>query len=192
MASSTEKKDVAVASGSDVHGQSLSTPTETITPSRLENIGTGYTDDPYDLRPLKREEEEIQVPLKDWLRKKNKQRRLVQEYYAKQNALIDAYLGSANEEQAQIDDTLQYGGKVKFAANASTAVNFFLFGIQLYAAITTGSLALFATAADAFMDLVSSIVIQITSRLAATPNLRKFPVVRAIRLPSAKTRTDAL
>jgi hypothetical protein len=34
--------------------------------------------------------------------------------------------------------------------------NFFLFVIQLYAAVTTGSLALFATAADAFMDLVSS------------------------------------
>jgi Co/Zn/Cd efflux system component len=62
--------------------------------------------------------------------------------------------------------------------NASFVVNFFLFIIQMYAAISTGSLSLFATAADAFMDLVSSCVMLITSRMAARPSVYKYPVGR--------------
>ena len=48
----------------------------------------------------------------------------------------------------------------------------------MYAAISTGSLSLFATAADAFMDLVSSCVMLVTSRLAARPSVYKYPVGR--------------
>lgn len=43
------------------------------------------------------------------------------------------------------------GPKIKFAIYMSSGVNFCLFVIQMYAAITTGSLSLFATAADAFV-----------------------------------------
>jgi len=75
-------------------------------------------------------------------------------------------------------DTLENGPKVKFAVNASFVVNFFLFVIQMYAAISTGSLSLFATAADAFMDLVSSCVMLVTSRMAARPSVYKYPVGR--------------
>ena len=67
---------------------------------------------------------------------------------------------------------------MKFAVNASFVVNFCLFIIQMYAAISTGSLSLFATAADAFMDLVSSFVMLITSRMAARPSVYKYPVGR--------------
>lgn len=35
------------------------------------------------------------------------------------------------------------------------------------------------------MDLVSSIVMLVTSRLAAKPNVRKFPVVRMILPPTS-------
>lgn len=69
------------------------------------------------------------------------------------------------------------GPKIQIAIYGSFVTNFCLFIIQLYAAISTGSLALFATAADAFMDLVSSIVMLITAHLAATPS-KKFPVGR--------------
>lgn len=106
-----------------------------------------------------------------------RKQRKVKKYYNRQNALIDAYLGSGEEEQFEIDDALKNGGKVKFAVNASFLCNFGLFIIQMYAAVSTGSLSLFATAADAFMDLVSSIIMLITSRLAAKPNIHKFPVV---------------
>ncbi|KAI0426264.1 cation efflux family-domain-containing protein [Xylaria sp. FL1042] len=68
--------------------------------------------------------------------------------------------------------------RIKFAVNASFAVNSGLFVIQVYAAASTGSLSLFATAADAFVDLVSSFIIWITSRVAAQPSVYKYPVGR--------------
>lgn len=78
--------------------------------------------------------------------------RKIRKYYNRQNALIDAYLGSLDEEAAEIEDNLKNGGKVKFTVYGSSTVNFFLFIIQMYAAVSTGSLALFGTAADAFVN----------------------------------------
>ncbi|ORY17923.1 cation efflux family-domain-containing protein [Clohesyomyces aquaticus] len=102
----------------------------------------------------------------------------MKKFYNRQNALIDQFLQSGDEERLAALDTLEFGPKVKFAVNASFLVNFFLFVIQMYAAISTGSLSLFATAADAFMDLVSSCVMLVTSRLAARPSIYKYPVGR--------------
>ena len=48
-------------------------------------------------------------------------------------------------------DQAKNGWKVRVAINASSSVNLCLFIIQLYAAISTRSLTLFATAADAFV-----------------------------------------
>jgi cation diffusion facilitator family transporter len=106
-----------------------------------------------------------------------KYRQLAQ-FYSRQNEQIDSLLESSDEERLQALDAEKNGWRVKVAVNASFMVNFCLFVIQLYAAISTGSLSLFATAADAFMDLVSSIVMLVTSRLAATPNPIKYPVGR--------------
>jgi hypothetical protein len=111
------------------------------------------SDDPYALRGYKREDgsnDSTPVDTSNLTRRKGKK---VKKYYNRQNALIDAYLGSHEEEQLEIEDTLKNGGKVKFAVNASFVVNFFLFIIQMYAAISTGSLSLFATAADAFVSI---------------------------------------
>jgi cation diffusion facilitator family transporter len=108
----------------------------------------------------------------------NGQYRKIKDYYTQQNEMIDTFLQSGDEEHLDAEDKAKNGGKVKFAVNASFAVNFCLFVIQLYAAISTGSLSLFATAADAFMDLVSSIVMLVTSRLAAKPSQQKYPVGR--------------
>lgn len=105
-------------------------------------------------------------------------KRHMKKFYTRQNALIDQFLQSGDEERLAALDTMENGPKVKFAVNASFVVNFCLFVIQLYAAISTGSLSLFATAADAFMDLVSSIVMLITSRMAARPSVYKYPVGR--------------
>nr|KMM71696.1 cation diffusion facilitator 1 [Coccidioides posadasii RMSCC 3488] len=104
--------------------------------------------------------------------------RKIKAYYTKQNALIDQFLQSKDEEALAVQDFQRNGGKVKWAVNLSFMVNFCLFIIQLYAAISTGSLSLFATAADAFMDLVSSIVMLTTSRMAARPKPHKYPVGR--------------
>ncbi|KAH7073942.1 cation efflux family-domain-containing protein [Paraphoma chrysanthemicola] len=102
----------------------------------------------------------------------------MKKFYTRQNALIDQFLQSGDEERLAALDQVENGPKVRFAVNASFLVNFFLFIIQMYAAISTGSLSLFATAADAFMDLVSSCVMLITSRMAARASVYKYPVGR--------------
>lgn len=71
----------------------------------------------------------------------------------RQNALIDMYLNAHREEELALEDHQNNSWKVKLAVNGSFAVNLFLFCIQAYAAISTGSLSLFATAADAFVSL---------------------------------------
>jgi hypothetical protein len=136
---------------------------------------TNPNDDPLDLGKHKREnvsqrQMKVDHPAAD--------KRRMKKYYTRQNALIDQFLQSGDEERLAALDTIEYGPKVKFAVNASFAVNFFLFVIQMYAAISTGSLSLFATAADAFMDLVSSVVMLTTSRMAARPSVYKYPVGR--------------
>ena len=59
---------------------------------------------------------------------------------------------SQTMNQVQAEEMERMGPKIKFAVYASFTVNFCLFVIQMYAAISTGSLALFATAADAFVS----------------------------------------
>ncbi|KAI2784475.1 hypothetical protein F4815DRAFT_500872 [Daldinia loculata] len=102
----------------------------------------------------------------------------LKKFYTRQNELIDQFLGADDEERLQVEEDARVAPKIKFAVNASFTVNFCLFVIQLYAAVSTGSLSLFATAADAFMDLVSSFVMLITSRMAARASIYKYPVGR--------------
>ncbi|ESZ98184.1 hypothetical protein SBOR_1412 [Sclerotinia borealis F-4128] len=165
-----------------------SSPTSTLPIHPLPNITpimsygsaeTAYNADPYSLTDLKKEDISIAtLRTQHPGQKRTRNVKKIKSFYNKQNALIDAYLASSDEEAAEVEDGIQNGGKIKFAIYASSTVNFFLFIIQVYAAVSTGSLALFATAADAFMDLVSSIVMLITSRIAAKPNITKFPVGR--------------
>ncbi|KAI0413162.1 hypothetical protein EKO27_g4942 [Xylaria grammica] len=122
----------------------------------------------------------------------------LKKFYTQQNKLIDQFLGAEDEERLQVEEDARMAPRIKFAVNASFAVNFGLFIIQVYAAASTGSLSLFATAADAFVraytsspalrefvpltcsqvDLVSSFIIWITSRVASQPSVYKYPVGR--------------
>lgn len=81
---------------------------------------------------------------------KGKPRKL-KKFYTRQNALIDQFLGSGDEERLAALDLEENGGKIKIAVYGSFLINLGLFAIQLYAAISTGSLSLFATATDAFV-----------------------------------------
>ncbi|KAK3898641.1 cation efflux family-domain-containing protein [Staphylotrichum tortipilum] len=108
----------------------------------------------------------------------NGNKRKLKKYYTRQNELIDQFLGANDEERATAVEEARLVPKIRFAVHASFSVNFCLFVIQMYAAVSTGSLSLFATAADAFMDLVSSFVMLITSKLAARPSVYKYPVGR--------------
>ncbi|KAK4676961.1 hypothetical protein QC764_409500 [Podospora pseudoanserina] len=156
-ASTAAEKEVAIPAG----------PTRQATTTSLA--------DPLDIARHRRENIS-QKQMKIEHPKGNKRR--LKKYYAQQNALIDDFLGADDEEQVAIEKDAKYAPKIKFAIRGSFVINFCLFVIQLYAAISTGSLALFATTADAFMDLVSSFVMLIASWLAARPSVYKYPVGR--------------
>lgn len=147
----------------------------TVAKDQILEVKTLSGDDPLDLGRHRRSnvsQRQMKIDHPQANKKKMKK------FYNRQNALIDQFLQSGDEERLAALDTIENGPKVKFAVNASFTVNFFLFVIQLYAAISTGSLSLFATAADAFMDLVSSIVMLVTSRMASRPSVYKYPVGR--------------
>jgi ABC-type multidrug transport system fused ATPase/permease subunit len=145
------------------------------TRSAKDDITVTVDADPLDLGKHRREGLSQQQMKQDFPLAKPKH---MKKFYTRQNALIDQFLQSGDEERLAALDHLENGPKVRFAVNASFVVNFCLFIIQIYAAVSTGSLSLFATAADAFMDLVSSVVMLVTSRMAARPSVYKYPVGR--------------
>lgn len=72
-------------------------------------------------------------------------KRKLRKYYTRQNELIDQFLGAGDEERAGVAEEVKMGPKIRFAVNASFGVNFCLFCIQLYAAVSTGSLSVWHT-----------------------------------------------
>ncbi|KAJ2491197.1 hypothetical protein IWW47_005074, partial [Coemansia sp. RSA 2052] len=82
------------------------------------------------------------------------------EFYSRQNQFIEQCLSSMNQSdalrqrrEAELD---AQDLKVRIASYGSLIANIVLFGLQLYTAISSKSLSLFATMADSFMDLLSS------------------------------------
>lgn len=142
---------------------------------QIVEVRTLSGDDPLDLGRHRRSNVTRRQMKSEHPAAKEKQ---MKKFYTRQNALIDQFLQSGDEERLAALDMEENGPKVRFAVNASFVVNFCLFIIQMYAAISTGSLSLFATAADAFMDLVSSVVMLVTSRMASRPSVYKYPVGR--------------
>ncbi|KAI9330075.1 cation efflux family-domain-containing protein [Obelidium mucronatum] len=117
---------------------------------------------------LKTRDEIAQLKAQTASRKKG---RGVEAYYEKQNHLIEQM---RNPTQSEDDDAGLL--KVKIAIYGSLAANILLFCLQLFASVTSGSLALFATMADAFMDLTSNSVLIIANVLASRKgNNQKYP-----------------
>lgn len=67
-------------------------------------------------------------------------KRKMKKFYSRQNEMIDQFLGADDEERLQVEEDIRVAPKIKFAVNASFVVNFCLFVIQMYAAVSTGSL----------------------------------------------------
>jgi hypothetical protein len=110
---------------------------------------TALDDDPMELSQWKRLNVTTKQLKADYPKAKI---RKMKKFYSRQNALIDQFLQSGDEERLAALDMEQNGPKIKFAIYGSAGVNFCLFIIQMYAAVTTGSLSLFATAADAVVS----------------------------------------
>lgn len=70
----------------------------------------------------------------------NGDKKELKKFYTRQNELIDQFLGADDEERLAVEEDARVAPKIKFAVNASFTVNFCLFVIQLYAAVSTGSL----------------------------------------------------
>lgn len=109
----------------------------------------------------------------DYIHNQLKGQKKLQKFYLNQNEQIDNMLSALDniddkEEQRQLL-------KLKIAIYGSVVANVILFALQLVAAVTSGSLSIFSTMADAFMDLLSSVVLMWAAKQASKTNLTKYP-----------------
>ncbi|TRM63040.1 cation efflux family-domain-containing protein [Schizophyllum amplum] len=133
--------------------------------------GTIY-DDPLSFNKSRKSEDELSA-----LRKRSRTGRRIADYQRRQNDLIDSLLMpmEAHSEQArQAEEANRL--PVRIAIYASLGSNIVLSGLQLYAAITSGSLSFLATAIDSVFDPASNFVLDWLHRKSEKLDLNKWPV----------------
>lgn len=104
----------------------------------------------------------------------------VQGFYNRQNETIERLLKPVEEHVAEAkqeygDDKLKY----KIAVWGSFAANIVLCALQLYGAITSGSLSLFTTMADAIFDPMSNVTLIVSNRAVKRVDPSRFPSGKA-------------
>ncbi|KAF7307230.1 Metal tolerance protein 3 [Mycena indigotica] len=136
-----------------------------------ERLGANTEVDPFHFKGAFKSSQEI-----DALRKRKRGRRLAA-YHATQNNLINSLLKSmeAHTEDARIDEAAARL-PVKIAVWASLIANLCLCILQLYAAISSLSLSLLATAIDAVFDIGSNILLFWLHRKAENLDSTEWPV----------------
>ncbi|KAK4156469.1 cation efflux family-domain-containing protein [Chaetomidium leptoderma] len=117
--------------------------------------------------------------MKPFGRKATTARRLAG-FYEAQNETIERLLKSVEEHcaearQEQGEDHLKF----KIAVWGSLFANVILAGLQLYAAISSGSLSLFTTMADAIFDPLSNVTLILTNRAVRRVDPARFPSGKA-------------
>ncbi|KAJ3357842.1 hypothetical protein HDU83_002970 [Entophlyctis luteolus] len=105
--------------------------------------------------------------------KSRKKAAAVAGFYERQNHLIEVLLEPVGT--VANDDEHEKLLKVKIAIYGSLLANLLLFCLQLFAAVSSSSLSLFATMADSFMDLMSNLVLVFANLTAAKRNLQRYP-----------------
>jgi hypothetical protein len=144
----------------------------TLLPNSSSSNGLTYitevegAEDPMNLKAHKQSQEHLSLLIKQG-------RHNVHSFYSQQNELIEDLLTALEPEEDESENLL----KLKIAINGSVIVNVILLVLQMYAAFTTGSLSLFATMADAFMDLLSSIILLLAGWAADNVNHFLYPTV---------------
>jgi divalent metal cation (Fe/Co/Zn/Cd) transporter len=104
----------------------------------------------------------------------------LQHFYENQNENIQRLLKPVDDHRREAkesdgDNKLKY----KIAVHGSLAANIVLAGLQLYAAVASGSLALFTTMADALFDPLSNVTLMLTNRAVNRVDGRRFPSGKA-------------
>lgn len=98
-------------------------------------------------------------------------------FYEDQNEHIDSLLKPLSTLSAEgVQDAEDNAFRVKLAVNVSFGLNCILACLQLYAAISSGSLALFATMVDSVFDPVANLILWLAHRAAARAEERKWPL----------------
>ncbi|KAG9250391.1 cation efflux family-domain-containing protein [Emericellopsis atlantica] len=107
-------------------------------------------------------------------------KRKIQRFYEDQNAAIERMLKPVEDHLA---DAKQEAGeeqlKLRIAVWGSFIANICLSILQLYGAISSGSLSLFTTAADSVFDPLSNLILIVSSRAVAHVDERRFPAGKA-------------
>ncbi|GJJ72167.1 hypothetical protein EMPS_04524 [Entomortierella parvispora] len=99
----------------------------------------------------------------------------VKDFYREQNELITDLLDPPEGREGHAEQEERNQVKLKIAIYGSVGVNVLLFLLQLYAAISSKSLSLFATMADSFMDLLSGVILMYAARASTKSNWFKYP-----------------
>ncbi|KAK9428249.1 hypothetical protein V1505DRAFT_228116 [Lipomyces doorenjongii] len=100
----------------------------------------------------------------------------IRKFYADQNEKIQHFLKPVDEhlrDARDIQDETQM--RYRIAVVGSFVANIVLCGLQLYGAISSGSLSLFTTMADAVFDPMSNVVLMLSNRAIKRVDGRKFP-----------------
>ncbi|KAG9187202.1 hypothetical protein G6011_05073 [Alternaria panax] len=114
------------------------------------------------------------------LNKKAASAKKLEEFYSAQNENIERLLKPVAEHRAAAkdEDTANHL-KYKIAVIGSFAANIILAVLQLYAAVSSGSLSLFTTMADSLFDPLSNLTLIMCNRAVARVDARKFPSGKA-------------
>ncbi|KAI5783565.1 cation efflux family-domain-containing protein [Geopyxis carbonaria] len=109
----------------------------------------------------------------------------LQSFYETQNAHIERMLKSVDDHRQEAKDE-QTDTRVRFliAVHGSLAANILLAALQMYAAISSGSLSLFATMADSIFDPLSNLLLVFSHRAVNKVDSNRFPSGKA-RLETA-------
>lgn len=101
-------------------------------------------------------------------------------FYESQNANIERLLKPVNEHVRQAREyNITNQLKFKIAVYGSFVANVVLAILQLYGAISSGSLSLFTTMADAIFDPMSNVTLILSNKAVAKVDARKYPAGKA-------------
>jgi divalent metal cation (Fe/Co/Zn/Cd) transporter len=141
--------------------------------------------DPLNLASKIVPDDEISVEANTSRRRRNPLKNLkkgngLQKYYETQNSGIQAMLKSVDEHEQEATDVHESNSFLyNLCVKGSLVANIFLSGLQLYGAISSGSLSLFTTLADSIFDPFSGIMLYMAHRAVGKVDPRKYPSGRA-------------
>ncbi|TPX71924.1 hypothetical protein SpCBS45565_g00920 [Spizellomyces sp. 'palustris'] len=106
-------------------------------------------------------------------------------FYQEQNDEIRRLLSpidgspSSDEDEHEPSSKISKHFRLQLAIQGSFVANVFLSGLQLYAAISSGSMSLFATMADSLFDPLSNLILNLAHQTSVKWDVDKYPSGKA-------------